>query len=109
MAFRKSEDGGYVLASELFDAAMAVLEHPDRKGTRLNNKDVADLCGVSESLVHKWRSSDQRACPSFAQMLCLPPAFHLELHRAMNRRFGFGRAALAQLLEAAGALALFVE
>ena len=106
-AFRKTEDDGYALASALFDAAMGDLERRDRGA--LTNKDVAFLCGVSESLVQKWRSPDQRACPSFAQLLVLPPAFHIALHRAMNQRFGFGRAALARLLDVACDLALVVD
>lgn len=96
-AFAQSEQFASELLHEAFDAA------------RLENKEIAHLCGVSVSLVEKWRSSEARGCPSFAQLLRLPPTFHLALHRAMNRRFGFGRAALAQLLEAAGALALVVE
>lgn len=104
-AFQKSEDDGYRTASELFDASMSALE----ASGRLTNKEVAHLCGVSVSLVEKWRQRDSRSCPSFAQMLRLPASFHIELHRAMNRRYGFGKAALASLLEAAGALAVFCE
>lgn len=91
--FRKAEQD----ASELFDRACTL--------ARLENKEVAHLCEVSVSLVEKWRSREARGCPSLVQMLLLPPAFHLALHKVMNRRFGFGRAALVQLLEAAGALA----
>lgn len=99
-AFRKSEDDGYRLAACLFDTALSEL----RCG--LTNKEVAHLVGVSVSLVEKWRSPDARACPSFAQMLRLPLSFHLALHRAQNAHFGFGRAALMDLLESAGSLAL---
>lgn len=105
--FRESErsDGelgtSEQLAADLLDEAF--------KRAGLQNKEVAHLCGVSISLVEKWRKSDVRGCPSFVQLLLLPPVFHLELHRAMNRRFGFGRAALLELLEAAGALALVTE
>jgi hypothetical protein len=88
-------------ASDLFDDALTT--------ARLRNQDVAALLSVSESMVQKWRNPERRECPSFAQLLRLPLAFHLALHRALNRRYGFGRAALAQLLEAAGALALAVE
>lgn len=94
-------DDAHVLAAELFDAALT--------GAKLTSGEVAYLLGISESLVRRMRSKDARERASFVQMLRLPPAFHLELHRAMNRRFGFGRAALVQLLEAAGALALVVE
>ena len=39
-------------------------------------------------------------------MLLLPASFHIALHRVMNRRYGFGRAALKRLLDAAGDLAV---
>jgi ribosome-binding protein aMBF1 (putative translation factor) len=102
-AFRKAEQAAdtAVLAAELFDAAL------QRAG--LNSKEVAHLLGISESLVQKMRSTEQRGCPSFAQLLRLPPRFHIALHREMNDQFGFGRAALGRLLEAAGDLALAVE
>lgn len=89
------------LAAELFDVALAA--------ARITSQEAAFLFGVSESMVRKMRSVNARERVSFVQMLKLPPAFHIELHRAMNRRFGFGRAALAQLLEAAGELALVTE
>lgn len=89
------------LASQLFDEALTA--------ARLTTKEVAHLLGISESLVQKMRSSESRGCPSFVQMLRLPPVFHLELHRAMNRRFGFGRAAIARLLDAVGDLAIITE
>jgi len=83
-------------ASEMFDEAL--------KSARITSQEAAFLTGVSESLVRKWRSVQQREQPSFAQMLCLPAPFHIALHRVMNRRFGFGRAALRRLLDAAGDL-----
>ena len=68
--FRKSESGNaagessldqaYIDASALFDAAVIV--------AGLRNPEIAHLCGVSESLVQKWRSRDTRACPSFVQI-----------------------------------------
>lgn len=85
-------------AAELFDAALT--------RAKLGNKEVAHLCGVSPSLVEKWRKADSPNRPSFVQMLLLPPSFQLELHRAMNARFGFGRAALVDLLDAVGRLAV---
>lgn len=106
-AFRKSEQAGESLGTSEHLAAALLDEAMENAG--LTNKEVAHLCDVSVSLVEKWRSTEARGCPSFVQMLCLPPAFHLELQRAMNRRFGFGRAALMQLLEAAGSLALITE
>lgn len=89
------------LASDLFDEALTA--------AGLTTQEVAHILGVSESLVQKMRSRDSRGCPSFVQMLRLPPAFHLELHRAMNRRFGFGRAALRRLIETVGDLAVVIE
>ena len=76
------------------------------KSAGLDSKEIAHLCGVSVSLVDKWRSTTEDRAPSFAQMLLLPPSFHIALHRVMNRRYGFGRAALARLLDAAGDLAV---
>ncbi len=75
----------------------------------LERKEIAHLCGVSESLVDKWCSVDQRGCPSFVQMLMLPPSFHLALHKAMNAKFGFARAALLDLIESVGALAVLTK
>ena len=79
------------------------------QNARLDNKEIAHLCGVSVSLVEKWRSTEARGCPSFAQLLMLPASFHIELHRALNKRFGFGRAALNRLTDAMADLALVVE
>jgi hypothetical protein len=81
-------------SSEIFDEAI--------RAAKLTNKEVAHLLGCSASLVMKMRSPEDRATVSFAQMLRLPLTFHIELHRAMNRRYGFGRAALARLVEAIG-------
>ena len=92
--FRNSEQD----AANLFNAAC--------EEARLSNKDIAHLCGVSISLVEKWRSPDARGCPSFVQLLMLPPRFHLELHRALNKHYGFGRQALLDLLDAVGRLSL---
>ncbi len=89
------------LAAELLNDAFQI--------AKLENKEAAHLCGISENLVEKWRSTNARGAPSFVQMLCLPPAFHLALHKAMNRRFGFGKQALRDLLEAAGSLAMVIE
>lgn len=91
--FRESERDAAVLLDESFTLA------------RLENKEIAHLCGVSVSLVEKWRKPDVKGCPSFAQMLRLPPAFHIALHRVLNRRYGFGRAALGRVLDALGDLA----
>jgi hypothetical protein len=85
------------VAAKLFDEALSA--------AGLDSKVVAHLVGVSISLVDKWRSPNEERSPSLAQLLSLPFAFHLELHRAMNRHFGFGRAALRRLIDAVGELA----
>lgn len=89
------------MAAELLDDAIV--------RACLTNKEIAHLCGVSVSLVEKWRSTDARGCPSFVQMLLLPPVFHLSLHKAMNARFGFARAAVLELIDAAGTLAVLTK
>lgn len=96
-AFGKAERASAEILNEAFE------------GAALDNKEIAHLCGVSVSLVEKWRSAEARGCPSFVQMLRLPFSFHWHLHKALNRRFGFGKHALAQLLEAAGMLAVGME
>lgn len=93
--------GPEVMAAQLFDGALA--------DAKLTSKEVAALLGVSESMVNRMRSANYRERISFPQMLLLPPAFHIALHRQMNRQFGFGRAALARLLGAVEDLALVVE
>ena len=105
--FRSSEPNSEALGSS--EQLAAELLHAAFKRAGLDNKDIAHLCGVSQSLVEKWRSTEARGCPSFVQMLCLPPSFHISLHREMNARFGFGRAALARLIGAAEDLALVME
>lgn len=88
-------------SSRLFDQAL--------QDARIETGEAAYLCGVTDSLVRRWRSSNYREQPSLGQLLRLPPSFHIALHRQMDKRYGFGRAALASLLDAAGALALFVR
>lgn len=99
--FRKAEHDGYIISAALIDDTMT--------RARLTNQEVAYVVGVSESLVQKWRSADARACPSFAQLLRLPPTFHLELLKTMNGRFGFGRALLRAALDALADVALVME
>jgi hypothetical protein len=89
-----------VLSAQLLDAAL--------KDAHITSYEVGQLVGVSESLVTRWRSPHHRECPSFVQLLKLPPSFHFELHRAMNRHYGFGRQLLARVLEDLGAVALAV-
>lgn len=85
-------------ASELFDEAL--------KAARIETAEVAYLLGVSESVVRRMRSKDSRERVSFAQLLRLPPSFHWHLHKAMNRRFGFGQQALRDLLDTLGLIAV---
>lgn len=103
-SFRNSEQAEAALSESEQGAARIFDQAVEAAG--LTNKDVAHLCGVSVSLVEKWRSTEQRGAPSFVQMLMLPPSFHWHLHRALNRRFGFGKAALSQVLEGLGMLAV---
>jgi hypothetical protein len=95
---RPNRTQSHELAAVLFDEAL--------KAAHIETGEAAYLLGVSESLVRRMRSKDARERVSFVQLLCLPPAFHLELHRAMNRHYGFGRHLLARVLEDLGALAL---
>lgn len=92
-------DNPDVFSAVFFDQALT--------NARIETPEVAHLFGVSESVVRRMRNPNARERVSFAQMLKLPPRFHFELHKVMNRRYGFGRAALAELLEAAGSLAMF--
>jgi hypothetical protein len=94
-------DQAHELAAELFDEALTE--------ARLSTAEVAYLFGVSESLVRRMRSKDARERVSLTQLLKLPARFHLELHRAMNRRFGFGRQLLRRLLDDLSDLALVLE
>ena len=94
-------DEFHVLAAEFFDQALT--------DARLSSAEAAYLFGVSESLVRRMRQSHTRERVSFVQLLKLPPTFHIALHRRMNRRFGFGRAALKNLMDVAGDLALVIE
>ena len=78
----------------------------------LSSKEVAGLLDVSDSLVNRWRSGNYRETPSFTQVCSLQMQsykFALALHRVNNKRYGFGRAALAHLLEAVGELATVGE
>lgn len=98
---RKKVSQADIDAAQLLDAAL--------EAAGISSKEVSILAGVSESLVSRWRSGNYTEAPSFAQMLLMPPSFHIALHRQMNRKFGFGRAALARLLGAVEDLAMCVE
>jgi hypothetical protein len=88
------------LAAELFDRAIV--------DAGLTTKDVAALLGVSVTVVYGMRSTEDRTRVSLTQLVRLPPAFHIALQHRLNAHFGFTRAALLELLEAAGSLA-FLE
>lgn len=91
-------DAARELAAMLFDEALTT--------ARITTSEVAYLFDVSESLVRRMRSRDARERASLVQMLLLPPAFHIAMQRAMNKRFGLGKAALLDLLDAVGRLAV---
>jgi hypothetical protein len=105
-SFRNSEQAREPLRNSEQVAARMLDEAFTAAG--LDTKEIAHLCDVTPSLVEKWRSTEQRGCPSFAQLLMLPPSFHFQLHRAMNRHYGFGRQLLARVLDDLGAVALAV-
>lgn len=89
------------LASVLFDEALTA--------AKLDTVTVAELFGVSESLVRRMRSKDARERASFVQMLLLPPPFWFHLNALLNERFGLRRMLVAQLLNVTADLALAVE
>lgn len=86
------------MSAELFDAALT--------RARITTAEVAYLFGVSESLVRRMRSKNARERVALSQLLRLPPAFHLALHAELNAKYGFGRQALLDLLDAVGRLAV---
>lgn len=81
------------------EAVAALILHEAISRSGLTTKEVAHACGVSASMVEKWRSTNSRGCPSYAQLLMLPSAFQAELFRAQNRRLGFIRNVLVGGLE----------
>lgn len=85
----------------LFDAAL--------KKAGINSKWVAAHLQVSESLVSKWRSPNYSECPSRLQEARLPVSYHWAIHCVNSKHYGFAKRALAQVMEALGAMALAVE
>lgn len=75
---------------------------------RLDSKVVAQLCGVTTSLVNRWRSSNYDDSPSLAHLLRLPAGFHWALVKRLIRRFAFGQRAIAEAVETQGVLAVVV-
>src|SRR5690242_13586292 len=78
-SLRKSEHDAETLSEQEQIAAELLDEAFSDPKVKLTDKEIAHLCGVSESLAQKWRSKTQRGCPSFVQMLLLPPNFHWAL------------------------------
>lgn len=85
-------DDPFVLASLMFDGCM--------KDARLETKEVASLCGVTDSLVNRWRSPNYQESPSLVHLLRLPAAFHWALVKRLVKRFAFGQRAIAEAVEA---------
>lgn len=105
--FRKAEHDTETLsesermAAEVLDAAFIE--------SGLTTKEAAHLCNCSPSLIEKWRSTESRGAPSFAQLLLLPLSFHVALHRALNRKLGMSRAFLLDALESIGSLGMLAK
>jgi hypothetical protein len=104
----KQEQAPKVSAGEA-DASAARLFDEALTAAQLSSQEAAHLLGCSESLVNKMRSPNARERVSLAHLLLLTPRFHLELHRALNRRFGFGRQLLRRIVDDLGDLALAME
>ncbi len=84
-------------ASVLFD--MACIRFGEK------NLTLALTCGVSESLVIRWRNPHQRELPSIGQVFALGPEF-LRLFKAeQSRHFKWGTTALLDVVKAVGELA----
>lgn len=79
------------------------------EGAGLEHKEVAAVLGVSISLVDKWCDPNADKSPSFAQLLLLPPSFHVALIQQFDRQFGLGREMLARVQQTLGTLALLVR
>lgn len=105
----KSEQGPDVPPVGEADAAAARLFDEVLTAAKLSSQEVAHLLGVSESLVRKMRSPNARERVALSHLLQLPLSFHLEFHRAMNRRSGLGRQLLRGVLDALGDLAVVLE
>jgi hypothetical protein len=71
----------------------------------LTAKDFAAHFQLSESVVHRWLNPHARECPSQAQITSLGSEFMRQLARSYNRRFGWGRTALLDVVKAIGELA----
>lgn len=86
-----------IRASVLFD--MACIRFGEKNST------LAAMCGVSESLVSRWRKPNQRELPSIGQVFALGSEF-LRLFKAeQSKCFGWGTTALMDVVKAVGELA----
>lgn len=93
------DDEAIAAAAALFDEALK------RSGLD-NNKDVAALIGVSQSLVDKWRRPNEPASPSLVHMMKLPATFHWEFIRGLFRRYRLARLAAREIESASSVMAL---
>ena len=96
-----SAEQAHALSAEVFAEAMDIVP-------KIEPKVAAALCGVSVSMVYRWRSTEHRERPSYSQLLRLGPEFALRMNRIESRRFGHVRRALMNLMDAAGDLAMAV-
>lgn len=89
------------LAADVFDEALI------RAG--IGTEEAGLIIGVSKATVSKWRSEHYQEQPTLAHLLRLPSTFQYAMHKVASRRFGFGRAALLLLLEAAEDVAVELD
>lgn len=71
----------------------------------LEPKELASHFGLSESVIHRWMNVNARECPSQSQLTSLGSEFMRQLTKSYDRRFGWGRKALLDVVTAMGALA----
>lgn len=87
-----------VFASRVFHLSLVAAE--------MTNQEVAYVVGVSESLVQKWRSQNDRQVPSLAHLVQLPPRFWIEMWCLLNDRLGLRDAAVERVAAALADLKL---
>ena len=76
----------------------------------LSNKEIATTCGIaSDSMVSRWRSADQKDCPSLVQVLKLGPDFLRLMNRGFSRRCGWTNKALLDIAASLGEIAVVLE
>jgi hypothetical protein len=84
------------LAAVLLDQALILW------GDEGESKAVAATLGISESLVGKWRRTDERASPSLIQLVALGPVFLGLLNKVEGRYHRRAERALLDLALAVG-------